>query len=392
LDERRRITMGNVMSLPIIMKKKFPRIALASIFLLFGCLNHPAVFGYDITDKFSIGGVLAGAYQFQSVDADVGEVENGNAGRGSLPFQPEFSFRPTDKDEIFAKFGYVAGNGLNEISPFVLAPWATDLEDDVKDINGRNRDHLLTSWYKHTFQFGEDHTLGLTGGLIDSTDYLDENAYSNDEYTQFMNEALVNGPLAFLPSYDIGGAIEWEVSKIGVKGVVMNAGENYDGNNFLFYGIQFGYTLNTSLGVGNYRILGAGATEDFLDPQGINKESRLAFSLSLDQEFGDIIGGWVRIMRQDDDAAVIFDSLYSGGINISGKLWGRGDDNIGMGYGYLNGGNLGIDNTRVAELYARFALNDYFAITPDIQYMMDKYTNGNKIDGFIYGLRVVVEF
>lgn len=384
--------MGNLMSLSVMMKRKFPGIALAFIFLLIGFFNHPSAFGYDITDKFSIGGVLAGAYQYQSVDADVGEVENDNAGRGALPFQPEFSLRPTEKDMIFAKFGFAAGNGLNEISPFVLAPWAADLEDDVKDINGSNRDYLLTAWYKYTFQFGEGHTLGLTGGLIDSTDYLDENAYSNDEYTQFMNEALANGANAFLPSYDIGGAIEWEVSKIGVKGVVMNSGENDDGNDYLFYGIQFGYTLNTSLGEGNYRILGVGASEDFLDPQGINKESRLAFSLSLDQEFGDIIGGWVRIGRQDDDAAVIFESLYSGGINISGKLWGREDDNIGIGYGYLSGGNLDIDNTQVAELYARFALNDYFAITPDIQYMRDKYTNGNNIDGFIYGLRVAVEF
>ncbi len=50
-----------------------------------------------------------------------------------------------------------------------------------------------------------------TGGIIDSTDYVDENAYANDEYTQFMNEALVNGPNGFAPSYDIGGAVEWEI-------------------------------------------------------------------------------------------------------------------------------------------------------------------------------------
>ena len=101
-------------------------------------------YAYDITDKFSIGGVLSGAYQYQGVDGD------DNKGRGAIPFQPEFSFRPTEQDEIFTGFGFGAGNGLNGVTDFNLAPWAADLEDDVKDINGRNRDYLLTVWYKHT--------------------------------------------------------------------------------------------------------------------------------------------------------------------------------------------------------------------------------------------------
>ena len=47
--------------------------------------------GYDINDKFSVGGVLAGAYQYQEVDGDKDQS------RGTLPFQPELSFRPTEK-------------------------------------------------------------------------------------------------------------------------------------------------------------------------------------------------------------------------------------------------------------------------------------------------------
>ena len=39
--------------------------------------------GYDITDKFSISGVLAGAYQYQLGD----DIED--KGRGAIPFQPE---------------------------------------------------------------------------------------------------------------------------------------------------------------------------------------------------------------------------------------------------------------------------------------------------------------
>ena len=134
--------------------------------IIFLLLLHDTVLWYDITDKLSIGGVLAGAYQYQWVDGD------DNKGRGALPFQPEFSFRSTENDEIFTKFGFAAGNGLNGVTKFNMAPWAVDLEDDLKDINGRNRDYLLTVWYKHIFEFEANNTLGLTGGIIDATDYV----------------------------------------------------------------------------------------------------------------------------------------------------------------------------------------------------------------------------
>jgi porin len=358
-----------------------------------------AVFGwsltamaYDINDKLSIGGVLAGAYQYQSVSDYLDIVEN--TGRGALPIQPEFSFRPTDRDEVFMKFGFTAGNGLSDTSPFVLAPWGVDLEDDVKDINGRNRDYLLTAWYKHTFQFTDDHSLGITGGLIDSTDFLDENAFSNDEYTQFMNEALVNGPQSFLPSYDIGGALQWNINQFSVHGVYMNVGENDDGNNFNFFGIQLGYNLQTSLGEGNYRVIFVGTNDAFLNLAVTDLENRMALLCSFDQQLGDIFGAWLRFGWQDDSAVINYEGLYSGGINISGKVWGREQDNIGLGYGYLSGGNAGLDRSHVAEGYVRFGLNDYVAATLDVQYMKDAYETGagNDVDGWIFGARVAVEF
>jgi porin len=252
---------------------------------------HPIGLAYEIDDRLSVGGVLAGAGQYQDlIDSNGADSK----GRGAFAFQPELSFTPNQNGEILIKAGFAAGNGLNEISPFVLAPWAADLEDNVRDINGRKRDYLLTAWYKHTLPLGEQHTLGITGGLIDATDYLDTNAFANDEYTQFMNEALVNGPSGFFPSYDLGGALEWDLRNIGLRCVIMNVGENDDGNNFSFIGIQLGYTLKTSLGEGNYRIIIDATTRDFLDPSGQEKEHRAAIILSFDQEFGPIFGGFLR--------------------------------------------------------------------------------------------------
>jgi porin len=356
------------------------------IFLCFGLVIFVSnSYAYDITDKFSIGGVLSGAYQYQWADGD------DNLGRGALPFQPEFSFRPTEQDEIFANFGFAAGNGLNGVTDFNLAPWAADLEDDVKDINGRNRDYLLTVWYKHTFELSENNALYLTGGIIDATAYIDENAYANDEYTQFMNEALVNGPNGFAPSYDIGGAVEWEIGSWDITAMGMNVGENDDGNNYNFFAGQIGYKLNTSLGEGNYRLVGQLTSKEFSDENG-DKEYLTAAMISFDQELGEIFGAWIRFGWQDDKALIDYNTLFSGGLNITGKWYGREADNIGIGYAYVNGEN-DFDYTQVAEVYWRVVLNDYFAVTADLQYMKEKFdTDEDDIDGFIGGIRMTTEF
>lgn len=345
-----------------------------------------------IADKITFSGVIAGAYQYESVS---GPPDADDFGRGAVPIQGEVSIKATASDEIFFKFGFAAGNALNtEKHLFALAPWAADLEDDVKNINGRNRDYLLTAWYKHMFSFGQEHTLGITGGIIDATDYLDENRYANDEYTQFMNEALVNGPHAFLPSYDIGGALEWEVGPFAAKGVVMQVGENDEGKAYNFYGVQVGYTLETPIGEGTYRVLVDTTSDDFRDPDGVDTEPLKGVIISFDQEIGEILGAWIRLGTSDDKAIVNFRDLYSGGIDISGKLWGREQDNIGIGYAYLSGGNQDIDRAQVAEGYIRFGLNEILALTLDVQYLDDKYKEGagNDVDGWIAGMRVTAEF
>jgi len=326
--------------------------------------------GYEINDKFSIGGIIAGIGQYQSISDAPEDYES--EGRGLVLFEPEISFAPTENDELFVKFGFGVGNGLDGEgqSPYIIAPWGGNVQDDYKNINGRDRDYLLTAWYKHTFNFSEDHTLGLTGGIIDATDYMDENAFANDEYTQFVNAALVNGPSSFLPSYDIGAAIEWEMGAFSVRGVTMALGSNGEEDEFdepyNFYGMQFGYTVDFGLGEGNYRLLLDTTSSSFSNVAGTEKEQKRSALISFDQQLGEIFGAWIRFGWQDDEAAINYGAIYSGGLNINGNLWGRDADNIGIGYAHLRGGNLDVNHTDVFEVYGRFALNDIFAVTGDI--------------------------
>ena len=305
---------------------------------------------------------------------------------------PEISFRPTDADEIFFQLGFTAANGLNEKSPFEISSWAAVTEDDLRNINGRNRDTLLTAWYKHTFVLENDRSLGVTFGIIDATAYLDENAYANDEYTQFMNAALTNGPNVFLPSYDIGAAVEWRIGTWDLSAVVMNIGENDDGNEYDFYGLQLGYHPESSLGAGNYRLVIAGTSKDFLDPAGTQLEYRESVLLSFDQELSQQLGVFMRLGWQSDLAAVDYDAIYSGGFDIKGSAWGRSGDNIGVGYAYLSGGSLDIENSQIAEAYYRWQLGEFFALTADIQYQQDEYKTATGPDALIAGLRATAEF
>ena len=343
-------------------------------------------------DRIAIHGVLAGAYQYEDPS---GPADAESVGRGAVAFEPEIAITLTEQDKVFFKFGFPAGNGLNGTTNLVVSPWAANLEGDVKNINGRDRDYLLTAWYKHTFALGEEHRLGLTGGIIDATDYLDQNAYANDEYTQFMNAALVNGPNGFAPSYDIGGAAEWERGALYANGVVMNVGENDAGYNYNFYGVEIGYRLTTGLGQGSCRIIYEGGDNAFLNPDGTTLEDRTIVFLSVDQQLGKIVGVWMRLGWGDDDAAVDATNLYSGGIDIGGGPWGRGDDNIGIGYAFFDGGNTGLQRVQVAEAYYRLAMNDWFALTADVQYQDNTYQYveaGTDIDAWTWGMRAVVEF
>lgn len=374
-----------------------PRLPLAPLLALAGALPAQA---YDLNDNLVVGGVLAAVGQCQRVSARLpdgsgGLADSGDECRGAMPFQLEVSLRPDEHNEFFLKLSFAVDNGLSAVSPWTLAPWAADLEHDVQDVNGRGREYLLAAWYKHTFTIGDDSRLGATIGILDSTDYLDGNAYANDEYSQFMNEAFVNSGSYGLPSHDAGAAVEWASGPWSLNTVAINVGEDDDGNDFSFWGVQAGYAVGTTFGAGNYRLIVAGASSDFLDPDGIREEGRLAWGLSLDQQLGEAIGAFLRVTWREDEAAVDYRAVYAGGLDFNGGAWGREGDNIGIGYAWLDGGNGDIDGSRVAEAYYRAAVNDYLALTADVQYLKDDRIGSapgqEDPQGWVVGLRLTAE-
>ena len=371
--------------------------ALFGALALSGYLAATPANAIELNEYLSFNGVAAGVGQCFDFDTDPTDV--GNECEGALVAQPEASVKFTPVDEFFIKIGMADGNGLNDISPFALAPWAADLEDDLTDINGRSRDNILTLWYKHTIEFTGETTLALTGGIIDSTDYLDDVGPANDEFTQFLNEAFVNAPVLNLQSYDYGGAAEFDSGPFSARFVYMSVGENDDGMSFNFYGGQLAVTVDNGIGEGTYRVVITGTSSDFLNPDGTSYESLFSVVLGADQQIGEYLTLFGRFGWQDDDAAVDFDAMYSGGVAISGALWYRDDDTFGIGYTYFEGGNGDIQHTNAFEAYYRVVLPPLkpelgdLALTLDAQYMEDKMMlAADTPEAWLFGLRLAQEW
>lgn len=359
-----------------------------ALLMTFGVLPVGA---YDLDENLSLNLTLSATGQCQSLTS--GDAPD--SCRGGLPVQLEAIYHPAKEHELGFKLGFAAGNGLNTISPFVLLPWAADLENNVKHINGRHRNYLLTAWYRYEAQFAEDQKLAATLGILDATVYLDTNEYANDEYTQFMNEVFVNSGIYGMPSYDSGVAAQWKRNDWSLAAVGMNVGENDDGHSYNFYGAQLAYKQETGFGPGHYRLILSGTNDRFLDPSGISQNKRFAGGLSFDQAFGDVVGGFLRFSWQNEDPLVTYKSLYSGGLDFKGSGWGRATDNVGVGYAYLPGGNSNIDHSQAFETYYRLGLSEQVSLTFDLQWMQDRYHNQVDVqdpDGWIFGLRFTAKF
>ena len=229
--------------------------------MLFLCMARHA-HAVELADGLELTGVVAFAAQCQQFS------EADDTCRSPSVLQPELNFSPDPRNHFHLKLGFASGNGLNSNLPVNLSAWAADLEDDVKDINGRGRDHLLTAWYRHDFRVAGPGGIQLTIGIVDATDYLDQNRYSNDEYSQFMNSALINAPSNWLPSYDAGAAFEWDAGDWSLRGVAMNVGDDGSGGSYDFLGLQLGRTVSSSLGEGNYRVVLAATSNDIAEPGG----------------------------------------------------------------------------------------------------------------------------
>ena len=365
------------------------RISLLAIFIT---TFHPGTStAYDLTDSFSIEGTATAVVQHADLDNVFNESDNkvSDTVRGATILDIGLNYHPTDNDEFQITYSFAEGEAINGIEAFSLAPYADDLEEDLSDINYSDRYNLLEAWYKHTFNFSEQSSLGITAGIIGSSGYIDDNEYANDEISQFMNDIFVNNTLANLPDYDVGAALEFESGLWSVKAVAMES-ENDDRNNYNYYAIQIGHHVATRWGTGNYRIYAFSTDNEFVDNDGMGEDNLIGYGLSLDQQINESIGAFARIGIQDDEVPVDHDEMISFGISIAGNKWNRPDDTLGAAIAFLDGASKSsseINDTKAFETYYRYIFSDYFDLTLDAQWIEDDLRESKDPKGILIGLR-----
>ncbi|MGC9045390.1 MAG: carbohydrate porin, partial [Thermodesulfovibrio sp.] len=96
--------------------------------------------------------------------------------------------------------------------------------------------------------------------------------------------------------------------------------------------------------------------------------------------------------------AVDYNRMISFGLNLNGSVWGRKDDEVGVGYAYLKSPskNQDLSRSQVFESYVKFKLFAYKFLSSDItldyQYIQDKTRQEGTKAGHIYGVRFNINF
>ncbi len=351
-----------------------------------------------------------------------------------LSFTAEFS----DRERAYVLLEMGSGkNPESEIPSFSgivdealsMVPVETD-DGDVR---------VSEAWFEREWPLGNGR-FRFRFGKIDITTEVDQNAYANDENAQFMSPAFVNNAAVEWASYSFGMVASYETDRWALTLGYEDADSGWDNLfDYPFLVAQLAVSTNFRGRPGNYRFyvwyqgekhLEWDDLKDYLargtEPE--NEDPAWGFGVSFDQEIAEGVGLFFRYgWRGDDlvgywngeltnlDFSYGFYQTASLGLTLSGALWGREEDELGLGVAWFAVSDdyedyweaEGIYVRRLLsdrhmhrheardewhiELYYRFQAGKHLSLTPDFQYTWNPA--GLKDDGFwILSLRGIWEY
>lgn len=253
-----------------------------------------------------------------------------------------------------------------------------------------------------------DGLLGVTAGKLDVHSMYDENAYANDETDQFVSGIFTRyseNLFTQLENYYAPGlALTVHPSDIFELRLI---GANGNGSGFediFSNGYMVGHVnvMPKLLGRdGNYRVHVIYDARNYTDISDTTKthETNTSYGLSFDQAVTDSVGLFVRYGAMDDGIDEnIVKSAISGGVSLSGSLWNRENDVIGIAAGVLavnDSSSLAAtnpDDEGHFEVYYKFGLSDHFTITPDLQIVTNAGGDADNDTITVYGVRAQMNF
>jgi high affinity Mn2+ porin len=280
----------------------------------------------------------------------------------------------------------------------------------------------------------------VTLGKFAATDFFDNNAYSHDPRTQFLNWSLMNNGAWDYPAnvrgYTYGGVLELNTKdralRYGVWGEPKEANGQDIEPRFLRanghaleweerYKIDdrpgklrlLGYLNNAHMG--NYRVT---LRHDDVPPDITNSRAfrvKYGFGLNLEQELAEDLGAFLRLGWNDGHteswAFTEIDATAAVGVQLKGKSWQRADDTVGLalvvnglsnghrdylaagGLGFIIGdGALSYAPETILESYYDWQIKEGIQVTFDFQGVANPAYNRDRGPVAIAAVRVHVEF
>ncbi|TFZ66146.1 carbohydrate porin [Hymenobacter sp. UV11] len=312
---------------------------------------------------------------------------------------------------------------------FALGSEVVDDDDDLNQVGGPRPVRYLS----------------ITAGKICLADYFDQNSYSHDPRTQFMNWTLMSAGAWDYPAntrgYTVGGVIEYIVPGFAVRAAsallpTYANGPTLDYDYAKAHGesVEISKTYHLRGHQGTVRVLGfhnvaamgnyqqalnspyVNARPDIISVRGPS-HGKTGFAFNFEQELGHELGAFGRLSYNDGKnetwAFTEVDQSVSLGLVSTGTRWHRATDRLGLatvvngispghrnylaagGYGFMLGdGALNYAPEFVTELYYSIDFPKYHAaITPDYQFAVNPgYNHDRKGPIHVVALRLHVEF
>ena len=299
-------------------------------------------------------------------------------------------------------------------------------EDDLNQLQGKTPARYLS------FRLGK----------YSLADFFDDNAYSHDPRTHFMNWSLMSNGAWDYPAntrgYTEGLVVEYHAPRFAARASASALPTTANGPDLdLDFSRSLGLTLelektywvNKRKGIihllmfrnetkmGNYRdAVKASPTHPDITSVREYGHTKTGICFSWEQELSGKLGAFLRAGWNDgNNETWVFteiDQNLSGGIVIQGSAWKRKPDLIGFafslngissphldylragGYGFIIGdGYLNYSREFILESYYQFAIPKWhIALSPDYQFVLQPAYNKDRGPVHVIGLRFHVEF
>jgi hypothetical protein len=364
----------------------------------------------DRFGSLSIHGSIV-AYWQGANEPEIGGLSFNSSNGAGYAADLELTLQPLEHGELYLRLHAGEGHGADkDLAPSgALFANLNTIADDNPD--GQFMD-LLEAFYTHKFLDG---ALSVAIGKTEPLRFIDNNAFANDEKTQFVGKPFVNNPVLdseneYTPIIAVTVSPSASLSLAALTASSSHGGRKDNWDNVQsqpFFAAQLAYSPKIGERAGHYRVYAWDATYDH--PELTHPDSEKpgwGVGLSLDQEISEQVGVFARFAYNNKQVYPM-EWFWSLGASLKGLLPTRGDDVLGLGVaGLVATGNLDRatadtgflltgDNEGTEyhmEAYYRMAIAEHMAITPDLQYVVNPLGDSHNDDVFAAMLRAELSF